>query len=127
MPPLQRRARHGGRLDRDADQPNHLRRVSPRTSVGVGMSEDPNWVAAYADGFFERHLTSLAGKPGLRFLQIGAFTGDASVWLLENILTDPSAFLVDVDTWSGSDEPEHEPFDWADVESTYDARMAPYH
>jgi 8-oxo-dGTP pyrophosphatase MutT (NUDIX family) len=79
----------------------------------------PNWFACYADDFFARHLSHLAGVPGLRFLQIGAFTGDASVWLLENILTGADSVLVDVDTWEGSDEPEHEPFDWDDVEAAY--------
>lgn len=83
----------------------------------------PNWFACYADDFFARHLSHLAGKPDLRFLQIGAFTGDASVWLLDNVLTGPGARLIDVDTWQGSDEPEHEPFDWADVERTHAAKV----
>lgn len=95
------------------------------------MTTYPNWFACYADDFFTRHLSHLAGKPNLRFLQIGAFTGDASVWLLENVLTGGhlpgygyDAFLVDVDTWEGSSEPEHEPFDWADVERAYDEKTA---
>lgn len=84
--------------------------------------EYPNWFACYADEFFARHLSHLAGKPDLRFLQIGAFTGDASLWLLDNVLTGPGSTLDDVDTWEGSAEPEHEPFDWADVERYYDKR-----
>lgn len=83
----------------------------------------PNWFTVYADAYFERHLTDLAGKPGLRFLQIGAFTGDASVWMLDNVLTGPGSVLVDVDTWEGSDEAVHVSFDWRDVEETYDQRM----
>lgn len=90
------------------------------------MTEYPNWFAHYAEGFFAKHLAPLAGQPGLRFLQIGAFTGDASAWLLENILTGNGSHLVDVDTWAGSDEPEHEAFEWADVERSYDERMAGY-
>jgi len=86
----------------------------------------PNWFTAYADQFFERHLGHLVGRGDLRFLQIGAFTGDASVWLLENILTGHGSFLIDVDTWEGSDEPEHEPFDWVDVEAAYDGQTAAY-
>lgn len=85
--------------------------------------EYPNWFACYADEWFERHLSHLAGKPGLHFLQIGAFTGDASRWLLDNILTGEDSLLTDVDTWEGSDEPEHEPFNWLDVIATYNARM----
>jgi predicted O-methyltransferase YrrM len=82
----------------------------------------PNWFGHYAQAFFEKHLAPLAGKPDLQFLQIGAFTGDASIWLLETILTGPQSRLIDIDTWSGSDEPEHEPFDFADVERVYDER-----
>lgn len=87
------------------------------------MTDYPNWFACYADEFFARHLSRLAGQPGLRFLQIGAFTGDASLWLLDNVLTGNGAHLIDVDTWEGSDEPEHEPFDWADVERTHAAKV----
>lgn len=84
----------------------------------------PNWFVQYAQGYFEKHLTPLAGREGLRFLQIGAFTGDASVWLLENVLTGKGSFLVDVDTWEGSDEPEHAAFEWASVEAVYDQRTS---
>lgn len=85
----------------------------------------PNWFAHYAVRFFERHLSPLAGKRNLRFLQVGVFTGDASVWLLDNVLTGPGAQLVDVDTWEGSGEPEHEGFDWRDVERVYRERIEP--
>lgn len=90
------------------------------------MTEYPNWFACYADQFFTRHLSHLAGLPDLRFLQIGVFTGDASVWLLDNILTGDRCELVDVDTWQGSDEPVHEPFDWSDVQATYLERTMSY-
>lgn len=83
----------------------------------------PNWFAMYADQYFERHLRPLAGQPGLRFLQIGAFTGDASVWLLDNILGGDGV-LIDVDTWQGSDEPAHHAMDFAHVERVYDRRTA---
>jgi predicted O-methyltransferase YrrM len=86
------------------------------------MTQYPNWFNQYADRFFAHHLTSLAGRPGLRFLQIGAFTGDATVWLFDYILTGRHSLLVDVDTWAGSDEPAHDAFDFADVEQVYDER-----
>jgi hypothetical protein len=85
--------------------------------------EYPNWFDVYARDYFEHHLLPLAGNPDLRFLQVGAFTGDASVWLADNVLTGAGSSLTDVDTWAGSDEPEHEKFDWADVERTYDANV----
>ncbi len=43
---------------------------------------------------FEAGLVEFKGKKNLKFLQIGVFTGNASAWLLENILTDPSSLLV---------------------------------
>jgi len=88
------------------------------------MTQYPNWFGLYADRFFEHHLTPLAGRPDLRFLQIGAFTGDATVWLFDHILTGAGAALIDVDTWQGSDEPAHDAFDFADVEQAYDERTS---
>jgi hypothetical protein len=80
----------------------------------------PNWFEAYGPAYFERHLRPLAGKPGLRFLQIGAFAGDASVWLLDHILTGAGSTLTDVDTWEGS--PDIHDIDFAEVERLYDSR-----
>ena len=88
------------------------------------MTEYPNWFAGTARANFEKYLAEYAGKPDLRFLQLGAFTGDASLWLMSNILTHPSSVLVDVDTWQGSPtEDVHMRMDWADVEATYDAKV----
>lgn len=41
-------------------------------------------------------------KPNLRFLEIGCFEGRATVWLLENILTDPTSKITVIDTFKGS-------------------------
>lgn len=84
----------------------------------------PNWFAHYAVDWFRTGLKELVGKPHLRFLQIGVFTGDATMWLLDNVLTGQGSYVIDVDTWAGSDEPEHEPFDWADIERVYDERVS---
>jgi hypothetical protein len=59
-------------------------------------------------------------------LQLGVFTGDASLWLLKNILTGESSHLDDVDTWQGSDEPDHETMDFSDVYKTYKEKVAEY-
>ena len=79
----------------------------------------PNWFAQTAQNNFATYLTEYAGKENLRFLQLGVFTGDASVWLKENILTDKSSTLIDVDTWKGSDEQTHAEMDFSDVERVY--------
>lgn len=83
----------------------------------------PNWFATTAEDNFAAHLLPLAGQP-VRCLQIGVFAGNASVWLLENVLTGPRALLADVDTWEGS--PELSDWDFADVERAYDDRMRDY-
>lgn len=87
--------------------------------------EYPNWFKPHSKNF-EYGLSRYRHMPNLNFLQIGAYTGDASEWLLENILTDPTSTLTDVDTWKGSEEPIHKEFDWSNVESFYDKRMSKF-
>lgn len=86
------------------------------------MIEYPNWFVGQRYNF-ENHLTSLAGLPNLKFLQIGVYTGDASIWLLDNILTNPTSTLTDIDTWQGSDEDEHKLINFDDVYQTYLLRI----
>lgn len=84
----------------------------------------PNWfIAGGAQPNFEKHLLPLMGRE-IQALQIGAYTGDATEWLFSNVLTNPNSGLVDVDTWGGSDEPEHQTMDWQSVEEVYDSRTA---
>jgi len=79
----------------------------------------PNFFKAVgADEFFARNLGMYAGQP-LKCLQIGAYTGDATEWLFQNILTHSDATLTDVDPWTGSDEPVHHQLNWKSVEDTY--------
>ena len=82
----------------------------------------PNWFAVTAQHNFEKHLRSLAGRENLRFLQLGVFTGDASVWLCENILTGKNCELQDIDTWKGSDEEIHTQIDFQEVRQYYYSR-----
>lgn len=89
-------------------------------------SEFPNWFAATAQNNFTELLTRIANKPELQFLQLGAFTGDASVWLLDNILTDKDSHLTDVDTWLGSNEEAHHSMDFNQVEQVYDDKLKNY-
>lgn len=90
------------------------------------VSQYPNWFNNAALGYFNRNLTQYAGMPNLKYLQIGTYTGDATVWLKENVLTDPTSYLTDVDTWEGSDEAIHKEFDWKDVEQVYDEKVSKY-
>lgn len=87
----------------------------------------PNWFEKNAIDYFNLVLPKrFAGKPLIDFLQIGAYTGDASEWMLDNILTDPTSWLTDVDTWYGSEEGIHKEFNWQELEHFYDSRMQPY-
>lgn len=77
----------------------------------------PNWFdLSDARENFER-FAPRDGK--LLCLQVGAYTGDATRWIVENMLTDDESILIDVDTWEGSDEAVHKNMDWSDVYKTY--------
>ena len=96
------------------------------TSSQPSVNNYPNWFTVWAEQNFRELLTDLKGKENLAFLQIGAFTGDASLWLMQNILTHPSSILIDVDTWQGSDEEVHHSMDFFDVERVYDSKVDTY-
>ena len=84
----------------------------------------PDWFT-WLTGNFERGTAPLRGVPGVVAVQIGAYLGDASIWLAENVLTGPGSVLHDVDTWEGSPgEPEHGTFDWGSILGNYLARTA---
>lgn len=85
----------------------------------------PNWFAGTAQSNFAQYLDEYKGKD-VSFLQLGAYTGDASVWLAENILTSIDSTLTDVDTWEGSDEEVHHTFDWDNILSVYSEKTMPY-
>ena len=90
------------------------------------MSDYPNWFAQTAQYNFEQFLTPLAGIDKLRFLQLGVFTGDATVWVCENIFTGKYCYIHDIDTWLGSDEPDHKTIDFVSVYDTYKRKTADY-
>jgi hypothetical protein len=81
----------------------------------------PNWFEQYAENIFSRHLNEFKDRK-VDFLQLGAYTGDATKWMFENVLTNSESTLVDVDTWEGSEEPIHNSFDWKNVEDFYDEK-----
>ena len=89
--------------------------------------EFPNWfVSGQAIENFRRFLHPYKGEKELQFLQLGVYTGDATVWLMDNILTDETSHLTDVDTWLGSDEVAHHEMDFSEVEKEYDRKTSGY-
>jgi predicted O-methyltransferase YrrM len=83
----------------------------------------PNWFEMTAKHNFQTYLAEFKDKPNLKFLQLGVYTGDASVWLCNNILTVKGSVLIDVDTWTGSDEESHAEMDFRDVERVYKEKV----
>ena len=53
---------------------------------------------------WKKYLNLFAEKPGINALEIGSFQGISSCWLLDNILTHPTARITCVDTFAGSVE-----------------------
>lgn len=81
----------------------------------------PNWFAMTAESNFSKYLSRFKDSK-VDFLQVGAYTGDATSWIFKNIFTNKDSTLTDVDTWEGSDEKEHKTLKWDDVETVYDSR-----
>jgi len=88
------------------------------------MTQDdlPNWFKSDGQKNFEEILLPRFKERDARYLQIGAYTGDASIWLYEHLLKDTDSVLVDVDTWEGSDEVAHHAMNWDTVENVYDVK-----
>jgi predicted O-methyltransferase YrrM len=77
---------------------------------------------------FVKLLKEHKGLPNLNYLQIGVYTGDASLWLMRNILSDETSRLTDVDIWDLV-HPDDCPLfdqDWVDVETFYNRQVFPY-
>ena len=86
----------------------------------IGKKILPTWFSGIAHNF------RLVPQLPLRALQIGAFTGDATDWLLENR---DVVYIDDVDTWAGDEYKEfdelkdYNSISWSDVEEFYDFRF----
>ncbi len=86
------------------------------------MTTTPNWFANGV-GNFSQVLEPDFGKPNYSALQVGAFVGHASLWLVKMLLDGEGSSLDDVDTWLGSDEQAHQVLDFGNIEAEYDQRV----
>lgn len=84
----------------------------------------PNWFTNDGEQNFIKFVAPELQQKQSRLLQIGAYTGDASVWLYNNVLKHNDSVLVDVDTWEGSNEVAHKYLHWGSIENLYDAKTA---
>lgn len=89
----------------------------------MSTHEYPNWFSMVALPYFEQYKQLFDPRKPLRMVQIGAYVGHASEWISRNWLQHRDSFLIDVDTWQGSDESAHKAMDWADVYRTYNERV----
>lgn len=85
-----------------------------------------DWFETTARANFERAFLPSSNQPNLRYLQIGAFTGNASVWLMENVLTSPTSELHDVDPFDDGHSPELDGIDFEEVYRIYQERTKPW-
>jgi predicted O-methyltransferase YrrM len=84
--------------------------------------EYPNWFTGNVPNF-EKCLSEYKNKES-HFLQLGVYTGDASIWLCENILLNEHSTLTDVDIWDNDfTEAAYDGFDWKSVELIYDQKI----
>ncbi len=64
-----------------------------------------DWTTSRTD--LQTHFGALAGRPGLRYLEIGVFEGRTLLWMFDHVLTDPGCRAVAVDPF---DRPTKERF-----------------
>ncbi len=50
---------------------------------------------------WKKVLEPFQGKPGLNYLEVGSYEGRSIVWMLENVLTDPTSRATAVDLFDG--------------------------
>jgi hypothetical protein len=60
-----------------------------------------DWFTPYIP-LWEETLAHLKGKPNVNYLEIGVYQGRSLIWMLENILTDPSSQASAVDIFDGT-------------------------
>lgn len=65
----------------------------------------------------EKHLSKFKGLP-VTGLEIGCFEGMSTVWLMENIMTNPDSRLIVIDTFKGN--PELKDFDMAQIQRRFE-------
>ena len=98
--------------------------------IVITMTDLPNWFRQTAEANFRVVLLDpdhVAKGQERHALQLGAYKGDASLWLLNYYLVNEESTLTDVDTWAGSvGEQIHDEMDFAKVEATYDEAISPF-
>lgn len=77
-----------------------------------------NWFEVAGKANFEKYLSEFKGKE-VNFLEIGCFEGNATCWMLENILTNSLAKITVIDTFEGSNEHKDTGFNVSNLYETF--------
>ncbi len=73
---------------------------------------------------WQEYLQEFVGQASLKVLEIGSWEGRSACWLLEHVLTDPTAEITCIDTFQGSLENQSlNPEDLQSLEARFDANM----
>jgi predicted O-methyltransferase YrrM len=91
------------------DTPGNVKREDPTFSTGLKgtykfttdwfSNKSPAWEVALAD---------LVGKPDVQYLEVGVYEGRSVVWMLENVLTNPTSHVTGIDIFWANDAKEYE-------------------
>lgn len=65
-----------------------------------------DFFTSQAKPHFEKYLTKYKEQSNIYFLEIGAFEGMGTVWLVNNILTNSTSKIMTVDTFEGGEDLE---------------------
>ena len=74
----------------------------------------------WSPAIWEQLVPSLPGRK--RFLELGAFEGRSTAWIVENMLEDDGT-LISVDTWEGAEEHVKMGLAMPDAEDNYDHNL----
>lgn len=90
-----------------------------------GAQFTADWTSRFTDAWLNLfRQAGWIGKPNLHFLEIGCFEGRTTLWLLENVLTDPTDTIHVIDTFEGS--PEHGEELRADLYTRFNRNITPF-
>lgn len=71
---------------------------------------------------WDKYLQPIANLKGpIKLLEVGAYEGSATKWMLKNLATHPESRVYAIDTWEGS--PEYVGTDFNEVEETFRRRV----
>lgn len=94
-----------------------MTRTTPQFTTDWHSHNIPLWRQIFAE---------YKDRPGVRALEIGSFEGRSTIWLLENVLTHPTAQIDCIDTFEGSVEHGRMGLDLDNLRDRFLRNVQPY-